>query len=440
MDRQLIEFISKLYDDQKINPINFDRKELIFQENDIDIDYYDEKGINVITNSINLKKIPLNEDRYIFIFKSSKALSFLKKIQTHFINNVYVLNDGTIIVEITNKNQERILITDVGLDNQFSINNDIEELLTWFTNPQINEEEPKETDTKTIMEYEQERITQDKLNEEIKKEEIKIESSIRKLEENKIETPRSFGNRVILIVDRNIKGETVLKNYPMFKNREDYKDAVCYNFFAMLDGDESFMLKCIALIEEMRVYPEKSEELYKKFQDVCNKWYLAVKNLGVTDIVCKRVFASDKLTVPEIVMWLWGYFVIGQKVNWILCEGNQIRMMVNEFQKNDLKSSENFKAEASRVIRNQTEHYYMVNSIDQYMSIGCANYLLDNGHETKLHNWKSDNVTFESHIAGAFGTFTRIPNREPIIEQTKMLVNSSRLELYKLFVKRFYGV
>ena len=60
-----------------------------------------------------------------------------------------------------------------------------------------------------------------------------------------------------------------------------------------------------------------------------------------------------------------------------------------------------------------------------------------------MPKWRSDNVSFESHIAGAFGQYTRVPHRVSIVENInkingKNAGSDTRLALYETFIERYY--
>lgn len=429
---QVFEFIYKL-ENKGLKAINFDSSELKIEKEDVSLDISQEDGIGVIKIPSKKKLKNLADLRYYLIVKDK---SYIKKVapllDNHFLNQVYALNDGTIIILITNENQEKVAITDVAIDNMFYIeNNTLKDLKAWFDNPQStngvakNKENEEELNASIIEDYMKQRVEKDI---EVNTQPIKFTPP-----------PKAFGEKVILVADRFLKEDTIRKAYSVYRNKEQYQNAPVYNFYALLDDNgNSYMLEIISLIEQIKINPANKIELYEKMRTICKNWFTKVKSLGVTDFVSRRVFQSDRLLTPEIVMWLWGYFVIGQQCNWILTDGSIIRIMKNEFQDSDLKTAAFYRVEARKALT--VERKYVVNTPDLYLAIGCANYLMDTGFQNTNDKWYSDNISFESHLAGFIGGFTREPHSIPIEKQIDSIVNSNRYEIYKNFVKKYYNV
>lgn len=426
------ELINKL-EGKNLKAINFDNKELIIPETNgvPPINLYSDDGVGVIKMSSRKKIKELVDLKYYLILNNSASLPKIKSLlDNYFINEVYVMNDGVIIILISNANQEKIMITDIGLDNQFSVDNSLDDLIQWFTTPMELVDDKSELSADAIDEYLNQRVEDD----------IQAQVSAPTKIHTISQPVTAFGSKVILVVDRFAKEDRIKRAFTAFNNekKEQYKDAVVFNFYALLDDDgNSYMLQCIDLVEKMKIEPTKQIELYAQFQDICKAWFNKVKSLGVTDICCRRVFNSQRSVVPEVVIWLWGYFVIGQKANWILSDGFSVRVMRNEFIK-DIKSSEYYAGEAKRLL--ESDRCYVVTLPHQYMSLGCANHMIDIGQINKTQNWVSDNISFESHIAGAMGSYTRVPNRAPINEQINSLMQSNRINVYKEFIKVYYKI
>ena len=425
----IYEFIFKLEDSKGLKAVNFDEKELVSPLPDgmPAISLYAEDGVGVIKLSGRKKVREMPDLRYYAVAKNKAGLDkLIPLLDQHFINNVYVLNDGQIAVLLTNTNQEKIMITDVALDNEFTTDNSLESLIAWFNKPPIEPAPEEELSIDDLDQY---------LNEK--------DNAIKTKNTEKITiTPqpvREFGEKVILIVDRFVRDEVIRRTFSVLPNKQQYKNATIYNFYAMLDDEgNSYMLEIISLIEQMNINPDKKVELYEQVKDVCKAWFNKVKSLGVTDICCRRVFKSDRNLTPETVIWLWGYFVLGQRCNWILSNGSLIRGMKNEFLDTDTKEGRYYEGEAKKALL--AERPYIVNLPAQYMTLGAASYLVDTGFANNSIEWKSDNISLESHIVGAMGNYNRVPNNKPIEEQIDDLPRSARLEVYKQFVKSFYNV
>jgi hypothetical protein len=431
----IFEFIYKLNDSKGLKAINFDEKELVIPSFDESMPAFpisDENGIGVIKIPSKKKLKELADLSYYLVLKDKSSLGKVEALlNNYFLNKVYVLNDGNIIIFISNENQDNIAITDVGLDCEFSISNSLESLVKWFKTP-IGIPETKETkDDNELNMAEIDNYINQRVDDDIKKTTDKIQVTQQPTQE--------FGGKVILVVDRFVKEDNIRKAYSVFKNKEQYEKAAIYNFYTLLDDDgRSYMLECISLVEQMKIESDKKVELYHKMQALCKEWFDKVKSLGVTDICSRRVFQSDRLLTPETVLWLWGYYVIGQKCNWILSDGSMIRVMKNEFQDSDIKNAKFYEGEARKSLSGNRQ--YIVNLPEQYMAIGCANYLVDIGQSNTTIEWKSDNISFESHIVAGMGNYNRVPNTKTLEEQIDLLVASNRTELYKQFVKVYYGV
>lgn len=425
----IYEFIYKL-EDKGLKAVNFDEKELVIPEKDglPPIPLQDDDGVGVIKMASRRKIKELTDLKYYIVLNNSSSLPKIKPLlENFFINDVYAMNDGAIIVLITNENSEKIKITDIGLDNQFVCDNGLDNLIQWFNTP-ISDDEELSADA--IDKYLNQK-TVDKIKDEVKAESTPKLQAI-------AQPVTSFGNKVILVIDRLVKEDRIRQAYAAFRNRDQYRNSAVYNFYALLDDDgNSYMLQCIDLIEKMKLEPEKQIELYTQFQNVCKAWFDKVKSLGVTDICCRRVFNTQRTVTPETVIWLWGYFVIGQKCNWILSDGFMVRAMKNEFLK-DIKSSAYYGGEAKRILEGDRD--YVVSLPHQYMSLGCANHMIDIGQKSKTEAWKSDNISFESHIAGAMGSYNRVPNNKSLQEQINSLLNLNRTNIYKEFIKRYYNI
>lgn len=430
----IYEFIYKLDDNRGLRAINFDNKELEippFAEGMPPVPLYQEDGTGIIKIPTRRRIKDLTDLKYYIIVKNKSSLNKIEPIlASHFMNKIYALNDGSIVILVSNENQENITITDIGLDNEFSTSNSLESLIKWFEGGIVENNKPnvseEELNASSIDEYLNQRVDSD------------IAKTTQKIQV--IQQPtQEFGGKVILVVDRFVKEEGIRKAYSVFKNKEQYEKASIYNFYTLLDDEgKSYMLECISLVEQMKIEPEKKIELYTRMKELCREWFMKVKLLGVTDICSRRVFQSDRLLTPETVLWLWGYYVIGLKCNWILSDGSMIRVMKNEFQDADIKNARFYYDEGKKALTGNRE--YIVTLPEQYMAVGCANYLADVGWPNNTIQWKSDNISFESHIVGAMGSYNRIPNAIALEAQIDSLMSSSRLELYKQFVKVYYNV
>lgn len=427
----IYEFIFKLENSKGLKPINFDEKELTIPlgEGMPDISLYQEDGIGVIKLAGRKKVREMPDLRYYAVAKNKAGLDkLIPLLKQHFINNVYVLNDGQIAILLTNTNQEKILITDVALDNEFITDNSLESLIAWFNKPSVGSTPENE-----------EGVSTDDIDKYLGDKDDTIKTKNQTKITNIPQPTREFGEKVILIVDRFVREEVIRQTFSVLPNKQQYKNASIHNFYAMLDDEgNSYMLEIISLIEQINIEPGKKLELYEQIKDVCKAWFNKVKSLGITDICCRRVFKSDRNLTPETVIWLWGYFVLGQKCNWILSNGSLIRGMKNEFLDTDTKEGRYYEGEARKALG--ATRPYIVNLPAQYMTLGAASYLVDTGFENNSIEWKSDNISLESHIVGAMGNYNRVSNNKPIEEQIDDLTRSVRLETYKQFVKSFYGV
>lgn len=425
----IYEFIFKTENNQGLKAVNFDDKELVSPAVDgmPEIPLTATDGVGVIKLSSRRKLKDLTDLRYYAVAKNKDALDKLTPLlDNYFINTVYVLNDGQIAALLTNVNQEKIVITDVALDNNFTVDNSIESLIAWFKTPTV---EPT-----PVIEEPEEAFSIDDLNQFIPKEDpVKNTPKITLVPQ----PTKEFGAKVILVVDRFVKDETIRKGFALNPNKKLYDDCPIYNFYTLLDNEgNSYMLECIAIVEQMKLEPDNRTQLYNQFKAVCKAWFDKTKSLGVTDICCRRVFKSDRNLTPEIVIWLWGYFVLGQKCNWILSNGALIRSVKNEFYDIDTKEGRFYEGEARKAL--SANKPYTVNLPAQYMTVGCANYLVDTGYPNDSIEWKSGNVSFESHLAGAMGNYNRTSTN--LEQQLEMLANSSKPEIYKNFVKSYYNI
>lgn len=449
------EFISKLENNEGLKAVNFDKKKLI------NLSLYKETGVGIIDLANRKKVTNLPDLKYYVLLKTKNMFNkLLPLLEQHFINNVYVLNDGQIVALITNTNQEKIVITDIALDNEFTTDNSFESLVAWFNQPATivknsknivaqlkdffkNDDDdvnlmPDVPDMQLSPDDQTEYLSMDDVNQILDNHSSIITEPIKKV----TITPqpvREFGEKVILVVDRFITEQTIRKTFSLFPNKKQYQDASIYNFYAMLDDEgNSYLLQYISLLEQIKINPEKQLQLYQQMQDICKKWFEKIKSLGITDICSKRVFKSVTSVTPENVIWLWSYFVLGQGCNWILANGNVIRGMKNEFAQVDIKEGQYYVGEARKTLMNTRP--YVVKTPAQYMTVGCVSYLVDTGYTNNSIEWQSDHLSLESHIIGAMGNYNRTVYKRPIEEQIHALSISSKLELYKNFVKAYYKV
>ena len=280
------------------------------------------------------------------------------------------------------------------------------------------------------------------LENDIENEDISVESDLPN--NNSISTTK----KIVLVIDRSPYQEDLLERLATFYKDDTYRDSQVVNFYAMINPKTKtpFILEAIKELRSTAISTKTEKEIeesYNKFRKICIEWYEEVKKLDVRDVVCKRVYNSDRFVTPEIVLWLWGYYVMGKKAKWIMANnGSTLRIYKNEFMVADIKSNEMFINEGNKICSAPGE--LIINSLDKYMILGYLNYLYDNGLKLpEMPKWRSDNVSFESHIAGAFGQYTRVPHRVSIVENInkingKNAGSDTRLALYETFIERYY--
>lgn len=417
----------------------------------------------------DIKKIPyIEEVNGSILFEIVTKEEFLTLLDIFFEKGFYILKifsffEGQILLELTGSNVSDVYIEDLYLNCSVSVpctSKNIKDLFNNYDEHMIKainilngietdktNELAKEKEKKILVEelnnLEDDILTESKIVDVDNLQDIDIPDIYRSPQDEKVP--------VVLVADRIIMKEDFLDRLASYYRDDSLKSAVIVNLFALVDEVTNpkhpvpFLLKAIEELRKTSVTNDREVILkhYNKFRDVCKSWFSVLKNLNVTHFVCRRVYNSDRLTTPEIVLWLWGYFVIGKNAKWVMSSSDgSLRVYKNEFMDADLKANSFYKSEATKIINNPIN--IVVNSLEKYMVLGYLNYKYDNG--TMIDNiptWKSDNTSIESHIAGSFGKFLREPGRIDIVEQINKINgknsgSDTRLKLYETFIERVF--
>lgn len=401
--------------------------------------YFDKK-LPIIEGSAKLKE---NKGESILVIDETR-IDFLSNLESileigYFVKKIFLFFEGEILVELTTEDVERVYIEDTYLKNSLSFTHTIPEITRVVNNSAIDI-----TPNKSDEELDKEMLVEEMslLENDIENEDISVESDLPN--NNSISTTK----KIVLVIDRSPYQEDLLERLATFYKDDTYRDSQVVNFYAMINPKTKtpFILEAIKELRSTAISTKTEKEIeesYNKFRKICIEWYEEVKKLDVRDVVCKRVYNSDRFVTPEIVLWLWGYYVMGKKAKWIMANnGSTLRIYKNEFMVADIKSNEMFINEGNKICSAPGE--LIINSLDKYMILGYLNYLYDNGLKLpEMPKWRSDNVSFESHIAGAFGQYTRVPHRVSIVENInkingKNAGSDTRLALYETFIERYY--
>ena len=436
----------------------------------------EEKNVYILNGDISDKDIDSNSKYSLIIFNKNFVddISFFSKIfdeQKYFIYKLFIEVDNTLTVEVGINKPDFIYIEDnySGLSGKIEYSKDeflklskepyeylvnmsqssvsasvlesIKEDDIYFEKKEEYENREEDgNDSEPLLGTEEEEKKKDDISKNVNELLKNLDGDSKVIPDMTAENP----SKVILVIDRIVDTKRVAKTYSSWPGKEEYASAKVVNFWAMTDEeDNSYLLMLIDKLKEtIFCDADKIEEKYKEFSTICKNWFEAVKKLNPTDVVSQRVFQSDRFRTPELVLWMWGYFVIGRGCNWILAEGDSVRMGTNEFAEADIGAGKVYMKDAEARLTNFDN--IQIVSLDNYLVMGCLNYLIDkNMVLIRNEHWLSDNVSFESHIAGAFGQFNRKPyekSLEDLVEICNGKYNSGKevFDMYETFIKRYY--
>lgn len=261
---------------------------------------------------------------------------------------------------------------------------------------------------------------------------------------------------VILNLDIAVEDDNIIKTYTENGKILGYEDHIVVNFFSMVSNHkkgkllkkgDSYLLKLIEIMRSSSYENnEDIEDIYEKFRKVCNYWYEDIRKFNITDVVMKRPYLADRFVVPELLFWLYGYYIIGKGVNWILPIGDTVKSksIGNDWSLLDKDDDKIIIDRFNLLLKseNKFNDFIVVDSSD-FILLGYINYMLEINPINISSVWKSDNVSFETHIAKSFGSFKGDSYKiqlKDLLNQCngKYIGGNYRLEYYESFIKRYY--
>lgn len=188
------------------------------------------------------------------------------------------------------------------------------------------------------------------------------------------------------------------------------------NLFTMVSSLDSkyikrgdcFLLACIEKIRETSLMNKDINVLMSEFKDICYQWFLELESFDIIAIVAKKVHYADRFSISELISWLYGYYVVGKQVKWYLSDGTTIcenDLILTEIEE-DAAIKLDYQSYLSELSINDN-YKLIIDSNQRYILAGYINYQTNSNKGLIDKNWYSDSISFESQIAGNFGSFNR---------------------------------
>lgn len=188
------------------------------------------------------------------------------------------------------------------------------------------------------------------------------------------------------------------------------------NLFTMVSSSDSkyikqgdcFLLACIEKIRETSLLNKDINVLMSEFKDICQQWFLELESFDIVAVVSKKVHYADRFSISEFISWLYGYYVVGKQAKWYLSEGTTVGendLIITELEE-DAAIKLDYQSYISELSINN-DYKLIIDSNQRYILAGYINYQANSNKTLNDKNWYSDNISFESQIAGNFGSFNR---------------------------------
>lgn len=188
------------------------------------------------------------------------------------------------------------------------------------------------------------------------------------------------------------------------------------NLFTMVSSLDSkyikrgdcFLLACIEKIRETSLLNKDINVLMSEFKEICHQWFLELESFDIIAIVAKKVHYADRFSISELISWLYGYYVVGKQVKWYLSDGTTVcdnDLVITEREEDDAIKLD-YQSYLSELSIND-DYKLIIDSNQRYILAGYINYQTNSNKDLIDKNWYSDNISFESQIAGNFGSFNK---------------------------------
>ena len=188
------------------------------------------------------------------------------------------------------------------------------------------------------------------------------------------------------------------------------------NLFTMVSSLDSkyikrgdcFLLACIEKIRETSLLNRDINVLMSEFKNICQQWFLELESFDIIAIVAKKVHYADRFSVSELISWLYGYYVVGKQVKWYLSDGTTVcenDLVITETEEDDAIKLD-YQSYLSELSTNDN-YKLIIDSNQRYILAGYINYQTNSNKYLIDKKWYSDNISFESQIAGNFGSFNK---------------------------------